>query len=230
MQRKSKMKKITALLLAVAICVCFAGCGEQPIKLTTTSEGYLQDPETESTYILCNMSVKAYSIDTSEVYAKEGKREYYRIAFVDPKRFISESDNIMGGVYRSAEIPDITIETFEPIAALIYIVGKGEFAVDQFSAAKEYLEDTSYDFTNYTDGTVYTEAVVTAILHSEPTEMPQYVDDDETRHIRLLSLKYPGLMYNIIFMKATNGKSYLYDRGAGVCVLAPDIIVERMIG
>lgn len=54
MQRKSKMKKITALLLAVAICVCFAGCGEQPIKLVplNPSEGYLQDRDRKHIYTL----------------------------------------------------------------------------------------------------------------------------------------------------------------------------------
>jgi len=197
--------------------------------LSRTDSGDLYNKMTGDKYVACSVSLKAYSIDTSKVYAKAGSMKYYRIRFENPEVFISEEDNVMGGVYRISTAPDITLENFGAIAAHIYIIGAAEYVVDQFQPAEEYLTDTSYDFENYTDGSEYVKAVVEALLEDERQEVPEYIDDDETRRIRLLSNEFPGLMYEVIFMKATTGKSYLYDRGTGICVLAPKKIVERLL-
>lgn len=220
--------KRSILCITLALCFLLSACSNAKV-LTKTESGDLYNKMTGDKYVACSVSLKAYSIDTSKVYAKVGSMKYYRIRFENPEEFISEEDNVMGGVYRISTMPEITPENFGAIAAHIYIIGTAEYVVDQFQPAEEYLADTSYDFENYTDGTEYVEAVVEAMLEGEAQQVPEYIDDDETRRIRLLSNKYPGLMYEIIFMKATTGKSYLYDRGTGVCVLAPEKIVDRLL-
>ncbi len=222
------MKKILiAIILLLSICLC--SCNEYEV-LRKTDDGTLWNRTSGITYVSCGLSVKAYKVDTSEVYAKSGKSKYYKIQFEDPTCFITEEDNVMGGVYRNAELSPITLENFNAVSAHIYVIGLVELVVDQFLAAPEYFEE-GYPFgDNYVDGTQYTEAVVNAMLTGETVLVPTYVDEDETRHIRLLSPDYPGLSYTIIFMKDINGDCYLYDRETKVCVIAPEIIVERMIG
>lgn len=222
------MKKILiAIVLLLSLCLC--SCDEYEV-LRKTEDGDLWSRSSGITYVSCGLSVKAYSVDTSDVYAKAGKSKYYKIQFEDPTCFITEEDNVMGGVYRNSILSPITLSNFNAVSAHIYVIGTVELIVDQFLAAPEYFGD-DYHFTeNYVDGTEYTNAVVEAMLTGDSVLVPTYVDEDETRHIRLLSADFPGLSYTVIFMKDINGDCYLYDRETKVCVIAPEIIVERMIG
>ena len=220
-------KSLIALILIFSLCLC--GCEKYEV-LRKTEDGNLLNRSSGITYVSCGLSVKAYNVDTSEVYAKAGKSKYYKIQFEDPTCFITESDNVMGGVFRNSELSPITLSNFNAVSAHIYIVGLAELIVDQFLAAPKYFGE-DYQFPDsYVDGTPYTNAVVEAMLGGESVLVPTYVDEDETRHIRLLSPDFPGLSYTIIFMKDINGDCYLYDRETKVCVIAPEIIVERMIG
>lgn len=220
-------KSLIALILIFSLCLC--GCEKYEV-LRKTDDGNLLNRSSGITYVSCGLSVKAYNVDTSEVYAKAGKSKYYKIQFEDPTCFITESDNVMGGVFRNSELSPITLSNFNAVSAHIYIVGLAELIVDQFLAAPKYFGE-DYQFPDsYVDGTPYTNAVVEAMLGGESVLVPTYVDEDETRHIRLLSPDFPGLSYTIIFMKDINGDCYLYDRETKVCVIAPEIIVERMIG
>ena len=220
-------RSLIAIILLLSLCLC--ACDEYEV-LRKTEEGNLWNRSSGITYVSCGLSVKAYSVDTSDVYAKAGKSKYYKIQFEDPTCFITEEDNVMGGVYRNSELSPITLSNFNAVSAHIYVIGTVELIVDQFLAAKKYF-DEDYPFDeNYVDGTPYTNAVVEAMLTGDNVLVQTYVDEDETRHIRLLSPDFPGLSYTIIFMKDINGDCYLYDRETKVCVIAPEIIVERMIG
>lgn len=213
------------LLLSLVLCSC-----DKYEVLRTMEDGSLWDRANDIVYVPCGLSIKAYSVEKNAVYAKADGKKYYKIQFEDPKYFISEEDNVMGGVYRNSEAAPITLESFNAVSAHIYVIGAVELVVDQFLAAPKYF-DEDYPFgENYVDGTPYTEAVLNAMKSQTTVALPTYVDEDETRHIRLLSPDYPGLSYTVIFLKDINGGCYLYDRETKVCVEAPKMIIERFIG
>ena len=214
------------LLLSLCLCAC-----DRYEVLTKTDDGELWNRSTGIRYVSCGLSVKAAHIEIEDgVYARAGKADYYTVQFEDPKYFISESDSVMGGVYRNIEISPITIGNFNPVSAEIFFVGLDERHIDSFPAPKKYFPE-GYQFSDeYFDGTPYVQAVVNAMVSGDKVLVPTYVDEDETRHIHLYSPDYPGLLYNVIFLKDISGDCYLYDRETQACVIAPQIIIERFLG
>ena len=134
-------RSLIAIILLLSLCLC--ACDEYEV-LRKTEEGNLWNRSSGITYVSCGLSVKAYSVDTSDVYAKAGKSKYYKIQFEDPTCFITEEDNVMGGVYRNSELSPITLSNFNAVSAHIYVIGTVELIVDQFLAAKKYFSRITF--------------------------------------------------------------------------------------
>ncbi|HBL84777.1 MAG: hypothetical protein A2Y17_01695 [Clostridiales bacterium GWF2_38_85] len=222
-----KIKKIAILILlsVITTTTMFTSC-ESIANFRKTDEGALWLKSNDTYYIPCSVSVKAYAI--GDLYGKVGDLELYEIQFEASDKFISEKENLLGGVYRRSDVPEITLGNFNAVAAQIYVIGEQDIIVGEFPAAPEYLSESLTD--DYEDGTPCTNAVVDAILGDNIAIIPAQVDEDTIFHIRLLSPDYPGLTYTVIFMMDINGDCFLYDRSTQKCVVCPEIIKDKMIG
>ena len=216
--RKIK-QRLTAVLLLCALCFLYA-C-ENVVDFQETESG-IYDEETGITYLMSNWAVQPIKLEG--VYGKYNKVSLYAIQFEDTANYLADTEmEDIGFVYRNASLPDFTMETFNPVAALIYVPGATSLFVERWNAEKKYLDEEYQNVEGLRDDSEYVYAVRDAIISGEEAVLPgtNDIDHDYDYHIRLLSPDYPGLYYLIAFYRDLNGKTYLYDRGSKKTVLCP---------
>lgn len=195
-------------------------------SLTST---VVTDAETGINYYRCPIGIGANTL--KDVYLTMGAGnatdgiKFYTIMFESPEKFISEPKNTLGGayVYRSEDTEDITLESFSPVSAGIFM-GELTAAVDHF------YEKSVADKDKTEDGTKYISLIKNALLNSKQTTPTGDMSDENEFYIRLYSQNYPGLYYEVLFYTDVNGSAYLYDRVSGKTVNCPDELTVRMIG
>ncbi len=225
--RKIK-QRLTAVLLLFALCFLYA-C-ENVVDFQETESG-IYDEETGITYLMSNWAVQPIKLEG--VYGKYNKVSLYAIQFEDTANYLADTEmEDIGFVYRNASLPDFTMETFNPVAALIYVPGATSLFVERWNAEKKYLDEEYQNVEGLRDDSEYVYAVRDAIISGEEAVLPgtNDIDHDYDYHIRLLSPDYPGLYYLIAFYRDLNGKTYLYDRGSKKTVLCPQNVLERIFG
>ena len=220
---KSKSTILLLLLLCATLllnsCYAIANLREMP-------DGSLWHKATDSTYIPCSVSLRAYKLST--VFGKNEKGRFYSVKYEEKDRFIAEEDEIGGTVYRHMDVPEITIENFAAVAAHIYMIGNVRIQLGELLASPDILGDTS-KIVNYQDGTEKVNAVVDAVSNGERLQYPVNIDEDRVYEIGLLSADFPGLVYTVYFMVDMQGNAFLNDRATKVVVKCPDIVKKFML-
>ncbi|MCH5184177.1 MAG: hypothetical protein J1E00_08385 [Oscillospiraceae bacterium] len=198
-----------------------------------TQEGLVfRDDSTGIEYVNCNiLAVKPLSM-SDEPYCKAAGISYYAIDFEDPSRFLCDYDKETGSsfVYRNRELPDITIENFNAIAAFLYIDGVQPQRVAQLYADDEYLPDELKGL-NPSQDTALVRQITDALVNGEERVVGQGESSDEdVFFFRLLSADYPGLYYSVCFFGDIYGRYYVQDLANFRTVDAPAEIVAWIVG
>ncbi|HPP86126.1 MAG TPA: hypothetical protein PK795_09535, partial [Bacillota bacterium] len=143
------------------------------------------------------------------------------------KRFICDKQEGVSFVYRNAELDDITIASFHPISAQIYL-GDTTY-LSTFYCEQKYLPDDLKD-ENAPDDSALVYAIRDALIKDEAVYVgEENMSDKNVYYIRMLSAVYPGLYYLVVFFTDVKGEAYLVDRGTGKTVVCPDIVKARMV-
>lgn len=191
--------------------------------------GIVIDTDNGTRYVRCPIGIGANTL--KDVYITMGGSDkteginFYTIMFEDPKQFISEAKDVLGGayVYRSENTDEITLKGFAPIAAGVFM-GELNSAIDHFYS-KSVAEENSVE-----DGSKYVNLIRDALINSKDTPPTGELTDENEFYIRLYSENYPGLYYEVIFCTDENGAAYLIDMVTGKTVPCPDSVTVRMIG
>jgi len=222
-----KKRFISVVCLILASVFLLSGC-DSKIKVKPNEDGFYDD-ENDIQYVLCSpLAVRPfYEAREQDAYATDGKNVYYKIQFEDPKRFVCDKQEGVSFVYRNAELEDITISNFFPIAAQIYL---GDTAyLSTFYCEQKYLPEELRD-ENAPDDSALVYAIRDALIKDEAVYVSaEHMSDKNTYYIRLLSAAYPGLYYLVVFFTDIKGEAYLVDRGTGKTVLCPDIVKARIV-
>ncbi len=219
--------KRAIMCIMLSLLILLGGC-DGKIKLEQKNEGFY-DEKNDITYVVCSM-LAVRPLKVGEEYATDGENTYYTIPWQEPKEFICDNVEGISYVYRADTLEDITINNFEPVAAFVYIEGEASLAVDTFYAAQEYLPEELRGEDRRDDSElVY--GIRDALKEGERVTVTESeIDSENDFYLRLLSAKYPGLYYTVIFYSDTHGRSYLKDRGTGESVVAPVDLVVRILG
>lgn len=182
-------------------------------------------------YELCSpFAVKPVSL--GDAYAKFDNTVFYTIPYQKPDEFLCDYDEASGSsfVYRNAGLPPVTVETFDAIAAWIYLDGPEPAMVGQFYADDRYLPEEKRGL-NASQDTELVRSITSALVSGEAVTVPdsEYTDSD-TYYFRLLGERYPGLYYLVCFFADTNGRYYLEDMGTMKIVACPEAVRNRMVG
>ncbi len=240
------MKKIFSLIILASLCVSLFACTPD---VDPTEQGFVIK-ETGEEYIWCR---GVFAVNVGDVFFTEkGGNGYCTIINEEAQeggvpRFLCENDNDLPYVYRINTFPDFTVESFEPIAAQLWLEGDSSAQqIGKLLPEEEYLESywsvddlnrlraereserliceqnhekyyASYDYVYMIRDTIAKEEV-------QKREAPTVneMDLDFTLHIRLLSAAYPGLYYEVVFWRDTNGMNYLYDMEHGNSYFCPE--------
>ena len=228
---KNKQTRMIVLLIvaaclvggAIGALVYFRGSRAHHV---TWEQDRFTDEKTGITYTMCNPhAVKAVALDTDEdgdyiEYAADKELIYYQIRFEDPTEFLCDWDKESGTgyVYRNSELPDITIENFEPISAAMYknsVLTLWLFADDEYLPEEERGQNPSQD-------TALVKQIADALVTGEAVEIANDdISDDAIYHFRLFSQKYPGLYYDVALFETKDGTRYLEDMATFKKVLCP---------
>ncbi len=222
------MKRVCLLVLTCALLLLSA-C-DRPNRGTLTELGF-RDETTGIEYVACNViAVKPISI--GEAYCKAENVLYYQIGFEEPSRFLCDFDQESGSsiVYRSKELPEITVENFQAIAAFLYIDGLTPVMVAQLYADDEYLPEEKRGL-NPSQDTALVQQITDALVNGTERSVPdsEYLEGS-AYYFRLLSAEYPGLYYSVCFFADQYGRYYLEDMGTFRIVDAPAEITAWIIG
>ena len=215
-------KRIVSFTLAAFAAFALCACGK---KAEPTENGFsVRGRE----YVLCgNFSV--YGINKGEKYATYDGEDVFTVEFENPERFLCIDDSGDLVIYRAAELPEITLEEFGAIAAFIYDSSNTRW-IDSFYADDEYLPEDQRGI-NESQDTALCHSVTRALTEGDNVEVA--ADDilaSNRYFIRLLSQKYPGLYYPVVFYGDIRGRFYLRDRASGRSVVCPRDVLARMIG
>lgn len=217
------------LILLVLAVLQLAACDAADPAVNT--EWGFRNEKTGVEYVACNViAVKPLAI--GEVYCRADKVAYYQIDFQDPSEFLCDLDEASGSsfVYRNRNLPDITIETFDAIAAMLYLDGTSPVMVAQLYADDEYLAPELRGQAPSQD-TALVRQVTDALLHGEARTVPDSAyAETETYYLRLLSARYPGLYYNVCFFADKMGKYYVEDMATYRIVDAPPSLTAWFLG
>lgn len=217
------------LLCLAAVLVLSSGCSALRKAVGTDSGMRLEAEGTE--YVLCNiLAVKPIAL--GEAYAQFEDMTYYTVPYQDPEEFLCDFDTASGSsyVYRNVALPDLTLESFDAIAAWIYLDGVEPTMVGQFYADDRYLPEEKRGL-NASQDTELVQTITNALTAGNPVTVPdsEYTDSD-TYYFRMLGERYPGLYYLVCFFADVNGNYYLEDMGTFKIVNCPDVIRDRMVG
>lgn len=161
-------KRLTALFLLLTLCFLYA-C-EDVVDFSETESG-IYDEETGITYVMSNWAVQPIKLDG--VYGKYGNVSLYAIQFEDTANYLADTEmEDIGFVYRNASLPDFTIESFNPVAALIYVPGATSLFIERWNAEKKYLDESYQNIEDLRDDSEYVYAVRDAIINGEETVLP----------------------------------------------------------
>jgi len=217
------------LLLVYVLSHC-DGREETPNPNSGNMEsGVVIDTDNGRRYVRCPIGIGANTL--KDVYITMGGSDkseginFYTIMFEDPKRFISEAKDVLGGsyVYRSTDTEEITLKSFAPVAAGIFM-GELNSAIDHFYS-KTVAEENSVE-----DGSKYVDLIRDALISGNNTTPTGELTEENEFYIRLYSENYPGLYYEVGFCTDENGMAYLTDMVTGKTVPCPDEVTVRMIG
>lgn len=228
---KKTLKKALCLALAAVLAALCCACGDETVKAERTDEGFKVD-STGIEYIPCG-ALTLYAVGKGEFYteitAGKAKETVYTVEFEDPKEYLCVEDEGEFLLYRSKELGELDILSFDPIAALIYNNSNRKW-IASFYADDEYLPEDQRGI-NETQDTAICKAIADAIANGESVRYNESeLVDTNNYFIRLTSAKYPGLYYLVAFFPDVNGRFYLRDRGANKTVYCPKEVTARMIG
>ncbi len=211
----------------LALLFVLSGCSSL-IKLKEKDDGIL-DPAQDILYLPCSpLAVRPVTV--GEEYAKLGNTIYYTIKYETPEDFICDKADGVSYVFRNSKLEDITIHNFEPIAAFIYIEGTASLHVGTLYASGEFLPDELKD-DNMQDDSALVYAIRDALKQGERVEVSANdINPENDYYLRLLSAKYPGLYYTVVFYTDNKGTAYLKDRRTGESVYAPEELRLRILG
>lgn len=218
------MKRIICicLVLCCVLCAC-----DNVKRVTLTDKGFF-DSETGINYVLCSASMSLRPLKTEQVFARGADGTFYTIQWEDPQKYLCDFDVASAAfVYRAEDAEDITLESFQPIAGLVYAE---DVYVETFYCEAKYLPDDKKDLAGRDDSALIY-SMRDALLGGDRVSVPvSDMVDEDTYYIRLLSQKYPGLCYVIVFFGDVNGNFYLRDRSTDTTVVAPNDVKLRMVG
>ena len=106
-------KRLVCFALAAAAAFSLCACTE---KAKITENGFTVRGRE---YVMCG-DFSVYGINKGEKYAVYGGEDVYTVEFEDPSRFLCIDDSGDLIIYRAAELPEITLQEFNAIAAFIY--------------------------------------------------------------------------------------------------------------
>lgn len=199
-----------------------------PTHSATIESGKITDKKTGINYIRCPIGIGANTLKDKFLVIGDEDSDiiFYTIAFEDSAKFISEAKDALGGsfVYRAENVPEITLEVFDPIAAGIFMDGINA-PIDNFYGKDAVGSETM----QLEDGTKYVEMIEKALLTSKGTELTGELKDTQY-YIRMYSKGYPGLYYEVMFCTDVNGVAYLWDMVTNNLVLSPDELTVRIMG
>jgi len=168
------------------------------VKLTYDKNYNLVDEKNGITYKPVSLNIspivistKAYATVQDDVLKKD--IELFRIADLDPKKWIAESMITgFGTVYCSDDTLDgIDIESFDPVGF--------ELCVSEMLTAPVRTEDEPAE----------AKKIVEAFLGGEKVAKPS---NTTVYELKFVSDKYPGLHYTLEYHIASDGSGYIYDR------------------
>lgn len=224
-------------VLFVILCLLFSASSCNGKKRpnvhggTQTDLGF-RDEDTGIEYVNCNIiAVKPLAM-SDEPYCEAGEVPYYSVNFEEPSRFLCDFDKESGSsiVYRNRELPDITIENFNAIAAFLYIDGVQPQRVAQLYADDEYLAD-ELKGQNPSQDTALVRQITDALVNGEERVVPREESSDEdVYYFRLLSQDYPGLYYSVCFFGDIHGRYYVQDMATFRIVDSPAEITAWIVG
>lgn len=218
-----------ALLISAAVFLLCSGC--QSLRAANATEkGFVLKAEGIE-YELCSpFAVKPIAL--GDPYAQFEDTTFYSIPYQKSEEFLCDHDEASGSsfVYRNANLPDVTVASFDAIAAWIYLDGKEPTMVGQFYADDRYLPEEKRGL-NASQDTELVRSITNALVSGEAVTVPdsEYTDSD-TYYFRLLGERYPGLYYLVCFFADINGRYYLEDMGTMKIVNCPDAVRDRMVG
>lgn len=222
------MKRIIAFLLVLS-SVLLVACGGREGE--ATEYGFI-DEETGTEYVDVK-PLGLYAVNKGEefltVKVGESEQMYYEVQFEDSKQFLCYEDSGEFLLVRNKNTEEPTLATFDPIAAFIYNE-TNTVKITNFFADAEYLPEGS-KYNNPTEDSDLCRLIANQLTNGEAVEVNSGdILKDDMFFIRLLSQKYPGLYYIVVFYGATDGRYYLFDRAADKTVLCPYDIIVRMVG
>ena len=229
MRANTIRRVVRGLLSLLCLTLLLSSCN-RPNHGTQTELGF-RDDTTGIEYVACNViAVKPLAMD--EVYCQAGGVSYYQISFEEPSRFLCDLDAASGSsiVYRNRDLPDITLETFNAIAAFLYIDGLTPVRVAQLYADDEFLPEELRG-QNPSQDTALVRQITDALLNgTERIVSAADSSDENLYYFRLLSADYPGLYYSVCFFGDIYGRYYVQDMATFRTVDAPSEITAWIVG
>ena len=125
---------------------------------------------------------------------------------------------------------EITVDSFDAVAAWLYADGKTPQRLAQLYADDEYLAEELRG-KNPSQDTDKVRMITDALVNGESLAVKlSDRDQNDSYESRLLSVKYPGLYYSVWFFTDAFGKCYLHDYASDKTVEAPSVIAAWIIG
>ncbi len=225
-------KRILAISLAVlmlfSLTSCFQKRGEE------TLYGFI-DKNTDIEYVdvapfglYASVPSKKYIKEYITVGSGSSKMIYYELLLEDPNEFLCIEDSGEYLLVRNKDIEEPTLYTFEPIAAEVYNETNA-VKVTTFYADEKYLPEDEKNGVVGDRDSALCQSIATAIENGEDVAVDN-ISTEDMFFIRLLSKKYPGLYYLVVFFGNGTGRYYLRDRATGKTVVCPNEITVRMVG
>ncbi|MBE6579915.1 MAG: hypothetical protein E7651_08960 [Ruminococcaceae bacterium] len=223
------MKRFFCLALCLLVCLC--GCDAVHSGSSLEKEFGFVDEDTDIQYVVCSiLSVKPVNI--GEVYCEADGVNYYQIPFEEPSRFLCDYDEKSGSsyVYRNKTVEEITVGSFDAVAAWLYADGTSPQRLGQLYADDEYLAEELRG-KNPSQDTDKVRMITDALVNGESLAVSLSDNgQNDSYEFRLLSVKYPGLYYSVWFFTDAFGKCYLHDYATDKTVEAPSVISAWVIG
>ena len=250
------MKKL--LCLVCALCLALCACTPRAVVIdaaTVKNEGngieYTLCGNGKGVFCRHGWNTDEYMQDSDGTV-------YYAIGKLDPSEYIcdyfSDGTEELARVFHSVSAPDITMANFEPTGGQIYIEGYISQWIDEFLPEDDYLDlyftkekideiiatreseraAAAEAGEDYIESYDYVYAIRDTILNDEvkldvaPTA--EMMDESCTFHVRLLSKKFQGLYYDVVFWRSIDGVNYLLDRGTDRSYLCPYFVAVYFVG
>lgn len=217
--------------MALCLLVLLCGCDSVHSGSSLEKEFGFVDEDTDIEYVVCSiLSVKP--VDIGEVYCEADGVAYYQIPFQEPFQFLCDYDVESGSsyVYRSKSEAEITVGSFDAVAAWLYADGTSPQRLGQLYADDEYLAEELRG-KNPSQDTDKVRMITDALVNGENLAVSLSDNgQNDSYEFRLLSVKYPGLYYSVWFFTDAFGKCYLHDYATDKTVEAPSVISAWVIG